>query len=347
MITGFAKAQSVVVDATIDSLQILIGEQTGIKLQVAMDANQHASFPIYKDTLVSGVEIIDVAKLDTQYLNDRQRMVITQTYTVTSFDSALYYLPPMEVKVDDKTYASKPLALKVYSYAVPLDTLHPDFFFAPKGVMKPAFVWADWIGMIISLLLIAPIIFVLIYLIKRLRDNKPIIRKIKVEPKLPPHQAAMIEIERIKGEKAWKEGDAKQYYTQLTEVIRTYIRDRFDFNALEMTSSEILEKLHDNLDKAALKELRELLITADLVKFAKHKPMINENDANLINAVEFIDETKMVDDVNKKPEPTEITIIEKRSLRTKILLISSIIVLSVALVSAVVFVCVQLYNLFA
>lgn len=347
MIAGYAKAQSVVVDATIDSLQILIGEQTGIKLQVAMDANQHVSFPVYKDTLVSGVEIIDVAKLDTQYLNDRQRMVITQTYTVTSFDSALYYLPPMEVKVDDKSYASKPLALKVYSYTVPLDTLHPDFFFAPKGVMTPAFIWGDWIGMILCILLIAPIIFVLIYLVKRLRDNKPIIRKVKVEPKLPPHQAAMVAIERIKGEKSWKEDDAKQYYTQLTEVIRTYIRDRFDFNALEMTSSEILEKLHENTDKESLKELRELLMTADLVKFAKYKPMINENDANLINAVEFIDETKLIEDANKKPEPTEITIIEKRSLRTKILLISGIVALSIAFVFAIVFVCVQLYNLFA
>ena len=90
MLTGKAVAQSVTVDATIDSLQIYIGDQAKIKLQVALDADKRAIFPVYTDTLVSGVEIIDVAKPDTQYINDDKRMLITQEYTVTSFDSALY-----------------------------------------------------------------------------------------------------------------------------------------------------------------------------------------------------------------------------------------------------------------
>lgn len=227
-------AQSVTVDATIDSLQIMIGEQTAINLQVSADTNQRIFFPVYKDTLIRGVEIIDVAKPDTQYLNDRKRMVVTQSYIVTSFDSALYYLPPMTVEVDNQSYASNPLALKVYSYSIPLDSLHPDYFFGQKENMKPIFVWNDWIWMMICAFLVVPIVILLIYLLKRLQDNKPIIRKVKVEPKLPPHQAAMSEIERIKGEKIWKSGDQKEYYTQLTDVIRTYIRDRFDFNALEM-----------------------------------------------------------------------------------------------------------------
>ena len=119
-------AQSVTVEAKIDSLQILIGEQAKIQLQVAMDAKQRAVFPAYTDTLVRGVEIIETAKPDTQFLNDRQRMMITQEYTVTSFDSALYYLPPMPVTVDGKEYRSRALALKVYS--IPVDTLHPDQF---------------------------------------------------------------------------------------------------------------------------------------------------------------------------------------------------------------------------
>ena len=70
MLTGKAVAQSVTVDATIDSLQIYIGDQAKIKLQVALDADKRAIFPVYTDTLVSGVEIIDVAKPDTQYIND-------------------------------------------------------------------------------------------------------------------------------------------------------------------------------------------------------------------------------------------------------------------------------------
>ena len=189
-------AQSVTVEAKIDSLQILIGEQAKIQLQVAMDAKQRAVFPAYTDTLVRGVEIIETAKPDTQFLNDRQCMMITQEYTVTSFDSALYYLPPMPVTVDGKEYRSRALALKVYS--IPVDTLHPDQFFGQKTVMKAPFAWEDWYGLIGCSFLALPLLGLLIYLIVRIRDNKPIIRKIKVEPKLPPHQAAMKEIERIK-----------------------------------------------------------------------------------------------------------------------------------------------------
>ncbi len=344
-ISAGAAAQSVTVEAKIDSLQILIGDQAKIQLQVAMDAKQRAIFPVYKDTLVSGVEIVDVAKADTQYLNDKQRLLITQEYTVTSFDSALYYLPPMKVLVDNKEYQSKALALKVHSLQVPIDEENPEFFFGPKTVMKPPFAWEDWYGLIGCSFLALPLLGLLIYLIMRIRDNKPIIRKIKVEPKLPPHQMAMKEIERIKSEKVWQKGQSKEYYTELTEAIRVYIKDRFGFNALEMTSSEIIDRLLEMKDKEAISDLKVLFQTADLVKFAKHAPLMNENDANLLNAVDFINETRDPEE-DLKPQPTEITVIEKRSLRTKILLGTGIVVLAAALVGVFIYIGMQLYNLF-
>lgn len=343
--TGRVTAQSVTVEAKIDSLQILIGEQAKIQLQVAMDAKQRAIFPVYTDTLIRGVEIIETAKPDTQFLNDRQRMLITQEYTVTSFDSALYYLPPMPVEVDGKEYKSKALALKVYS--MPVDTLHPDQFFGQKSVMKAPFAWEDWYGLIACSFLALPLLGLLIYFIIRIRDNKPIIRKIKVEPKLPPHQAAMKEIERIKGEKVWQKGMSKEYYTELTDTLRTYIKDRFGFNALEMTSSEIIDQLLELKDKDAIADLKVLFQTSDLVKFAKHDPQMNENDANLINAIDFINETKEPEVENQKPQPTEITIIEKRSLRAKVFLICGIVFLSAALLGTFIYIGMQLYELFA
>lgn len=296
-----AVAQSVTVEAKIDSLQILIGEQAKVQLQVAMDAKQRAIFPAYTDTLVRGVEIIETVKPDTQFLNDRQRMV---------------------------------------------DTLHPDQFFGQKPVMKAPFAWEDWYGLIACSFLALPLLGLLIYLIVRIRDNKPIIRKIKVEPKLPPHQAAMKEIERIKTEKVWQKGQSKEYYTELTDAIRTYIKDRFGFNALEMTSSEIIDQLLEMNDKEAISDLKLLFQTADLVKFAKHNPQMNENDANLINAIDFINETKQPEEENQKPQPTEITIIEKRSLRVKAMLICGIALLSAALIGTFIYIGLQLYNLF-
>lgn len=345
ILTGKVTAQSVTIDATIDSLQILIGEQARIKLQVSLDANKRAIFPVYTDTLISGIEIVDVAKMDTQLLNNGKRLLITQEYTVTSFDSALYYLPPMEVTVDNEKYHSKALALKVFSVKVPVDPDNPEQFFGPKTVMQAPFAWEDWYGFIACVVLIMPLGVLLVYLIKRF--NKPIIHKIKIEPKLPPHQLAMQEIERIKREKAWQKGRSKEYYTELTDTLRIYIKDRFGFNALEMTSSEIVDKLLDIKDKEAIRELHKLLRTADLVKFAKHNPMMNENDANLINAIDFINETKEKEgEDNAKLQPTEITVIEKRSLRTKILLGVAIVASLGILISSLVYIGLELYNYF-
>ena len=344
---GQARAKSVTVDASIDSLQILIGEQAHVKLEVSLDADKRAVFPVIADTLVRGVEVLDVAKPDTQLLNDGRRALITQEYTITSFDSALYYLPPLEVIVDGQPYRSKALALKVYSPQVPLDPENPESFFPPKTVMDPPFAWEDWYMFIACVLLLTPFLLLGIYFVKRLRDNKPIIRKVKVEPKLPPHQVAMQEIERIKQEKVWQKGQPKEYYTELTDALRTYIKERFHFNALEMTSGEIIEKLLETNDKQAIADLRELFQTADLVKFAKHNPLMNENDANLLNAIDFINDTKEQEDPGAKPQPTEITVVEKRSLQTKLLLGAGAVLMAGMFIWALVYICKELYNYFA
>ena len=330
------------VEASIDSLELLIGEQAHITLQVSLDSDKRLQLPVYPDTLVRGVEVLDVAKPDTQYINDNKRMLIKEVYTITSFDSALYYLPPMEVKVEDDIYKSNPLALKVMT--MPVDTLHPEPFFGPKDVMKPNFMWSDWYGIIACVVLWIPAVFLLLYFIKRFRDNQPIIRKVKVEPKLPPHMEAMQEIDRIRNEKVWQHGLQKEYYTQLTDTLRTYIERRFGFKALEMTTDQIIDRLESVHDAEAMIELRSLLQTADLVKFAKFIPMMNENDANLLNAINFINETREAEDPNAKPEPTEITIVEKRPLRTKILLGVGIALISIFLIGSLVYVGLELYN---
>ena len=96
-----------------------------------------------------------------------------------------------------------------------------------------------------------------VFFVIRYRNNKPIIKIIRVEPKLPPHQLAMKKIEEIKADKMARANDPKKYYTELTEVIRMYIRERFGFNAMEMTSAEIIERLLQE-DKESVKDLRTL-----------------------------------------------------------------------------------------
>ena len=344
LLMGVSKADAqVTVDAKIDSLQLMIGEQAKVELEVSLNANQKLQLPLLNDTLVRGVEILEIAKPDTQMLNAGKRMLVKQEYTITSFDSALYYLPPFEVLVDDMPYRSKALALKVYS--VPVDTLNPDQFFGPKSIREVSIIWEDISTIFWLTLLMVALGGLGYYLFKRFKDNKPIIRKVKVEPKLPPHTLALKEIERIKGDKSLRIADPKTYYTELTDVLRTYMAERFGFNAMEMTSCEIIDKLLETNDKDSIRELKYLFETADLVKFAKHSPLMNENDMNLVNAVDFINNTKVEPDPNAKPEPTEITIEEKRSKQGRMVLLGSMVVIGIAVVVILYMVTKEIFNL--
>ena len=197
----------------------------------------------------------------------------------------------MTVKIDGKPYQSKSLALKVLTIEV--DTLHAEQFFGPKDVQDNPFQWSDWSrpfwGSVLMLVLMA----IGYYLYLRLRDNKPIISHIRIVKRLLPHQKAMKEIEQIKADKMVTSENSKEYYTKLTDTLRKYIEERYGFSAMEMTSSEIIDRLMSTQDQKALDELRQLFTTADLVKFAKYSTLINENDANLVNAIEFINQTKL------------------------------------------------------
>lgn len=304
------------VDIRIDSLELLVGQQTGLTLDVTADRQSKITFPDIKKgaELTPGVEVVDVAAADTQYLNDGARMTVTQKYVITSFDSALYYLPPMEVQVNGKVYKSKNLALNVL--AIPVDTVHINNYDGPRDVMDLPFSWKeDWEPIFWYSLLLVLLVLLTLYLFMRYKDNKPIIRIVKIAPKLPPHKVAMQQIDQIKAERGWEKEDSKEYYTRLTATLRTYIQERYGFNAMEMTSSEIIDRLLLVQDQAALNELIVLFRTADLVKFAKYNTRANENDMNLINAIEFINHTKLEQDPNQKPEPQIVSSEERRSMR--------------------------------
>ena len=336
----------VTVDIRIDSLQMFIGQQTGLTLDVTCNSNQHPVLPALSERsqLVPGVEVVKVYDPDTQMLNDNKRMLLTQRYIITSFDSALYYLPPLEVIVDTTHYKSKSLALQVYT--VPVDTIHLEEYFGTKGIEDAPFSWDDWKSIVYGSLLIIVLLIITFAMLVWLKQGNPIIRIIRHKVKLPPHQVAMSEIERIKEEKTWASDDSKEYYTQLTDTLRTYIQDRYGFRAMDMTSGEIIERLTAENNEEALDELRKLFQTADLVKFAKHTPLLNENDANLVKAVDFVNQTKIEEPADAKPQPTEITIIEKRSLRSKIVLGAGIALLGCALLCSVAYVVSEIYSYF-
>ena len=290
------------IEAKIDPIEIMIGEQAQVTLSVHAGEQDKVEWPTLqpRQLVVAGVEVIAAQHPEPNV------MVVT----LTSFDGNLYYLPPFKVKVNGKELESKSLALKVVE--VEVDTTKLDKFFGPKDVQDNPFQWSDWsLSFWLSVLMLV-VLAAAYYLYLRLRDNKPIIARIKIVNRLLPHQKAMQEIEQIKANKMVTSENQKEYYTKLTDTLRKYIEERYGFSAMEMTSSEIIERLTAAGDQQSLSELRQLFMTADLVKFAKYSTMINENDANLVAAVEYINQTKQEVDPNAKQEPEVIRVTDEK-----------------------------------
>ena len=341
-----AKAQ-VTVDAKLDSADIFIGSRMGISLEVSADAKDEVELPEYDSLqqIVPGLEFMSATPVDTEYVNEGKRMVLKRKYYVTSFDTALYNIPPMEVKVKGKVYKSKNLGMKVI-IPFEIDTLHVDSIFGLKNEMAPPFVWEDWNLVFWLSILSVLITLLLIYVAVRLKDNKPIIRRIKTKKHIAPHKAAMQKIAEIKEDKAlWQSEDSKEYYTQLTDTLRQYIRERYGFNAMEMTSFEIITKLQEVNDEEAINELRELFQTADLVKFAKYSTLINENDRNLVTAIEYINQTKQEETEEQKAQPEEVVVVEPHSKMTKRLLTAGVALAAFVLICVVGYLCYRIYML--
>ena len=179
-----------------------------------------------------------------------------------------------------------------------------------------------------------------------MRDNKPIITHIRIVKKLLPHQKAMKEIEQIKADKMVSSENPKEYYTKLTDTLRKYIEERFGFSAMEMTSSEIIERLQQAEDKAMITELKELFTTADLVKFAKYSTLMNENDMNLVNAIQFINDTKLENQPETERVEPKLTEQEVRSQRSRVVLKWSVGILAVVCVLLLVYIVYQMSLLF-
>lgn len=334
----------VTVDAVIDSTGIFIGQQTGITLQVSADSKASVKFPHYDSLqqIIPGIEVISSSPIDTSKVNDGKRQVLTQKYIITSFDSSLYYIPPMEVKVNGKVYKSNNLALKVYTFDV--DTTHVDSIFGLKPNIDINISKSDVKSRIPAMLLFIVFTVILILMIIRLLRNKSIFHKIRNRQRISPHKSALQKIEKIKEENLVYSENSKEYYTQLTDVLRQYLSDRFGVNAMEMTSTEIIGHLKKQGDEESLSELRQLLVTADLVKFAKYTTLNNENDRNLAAVIEYINKTKIEETVNTQPE--FIYVEDTNAKISKIITISLIGVFSILTVGSLIYLIYKLYYLF-
>ena len=328
-------AQTVV--QKLDSLQILIGQQTTLHLTVSASRGQKVVMPSFKPSqaLIPGVEVVEQSQGDTADIDDN-RIQVSRDYILTSFDENVYAIPALNVKVNGKNFHGNPLALKVLT--VPVDTVHPNQFYPPKDVQDNPFLWREWSGIFWLSILMLLLCGAMYYMLLRLKQNKPIIKSFRIVKRIPAHEKALSEINVIKQQRSENRESQKEYYTRLTNTLREYIVSRFGFNAMEMTSGEIIERLQAAGDQKMIDELKQLFRTADLVKFAKYETLINENDANLVNAINFIDQTKTDEKPVEEKVVPKLTDQDKKSQNQRKLIKSLLVICGVAIVAIIVYV---------
>lgn len=302
-----AAAAPVSVKASLDSAYILMGKQTVLNLEIVQDRGTQGAFINNNgDTLTREVEVIRALKPDTTDLGNN-REEIKRELVIQSFDSGLYTIPPFVYVAGKDTFTSNALALKVIP--VPVDSMATIHDYA--GVVKPnTRIWdylpdfiVDYWWIFIIVLLCAAGIFVWMRYIK----GKKAIPLVPKKKPVPPYELAMQQLNRLKSEKLCENGHEKEYYTRLTEILRIYLDKRFGINAMEMTSTQIMHHLQSHDDtKTSAPVMKQILEMADFVKFAKVRPLPDDNQKAFNNAVTFVENTKPVEPteaVNDNPQP--------------------------------------------
>lgn len=342
VMTVAAYAQ-VSVSSHIDSTEILVGSQTRLTVTAKnVPEGSRVDFPKYhsQTEMTPGIEVV-TTKGDTVTKDGVSE--IRRIYTLTAWDEGKYETPALIVKVGGKDFRTNSIPLKVNT--IKIDTLRRDSILPNRGVVGNTFAWEEW-SRLFWLSLIALLLFVVIYyLYVRLRDNKPVIVRMRFIKRLLPHEKALKKIEKIKAEHLDQSEDQKEYYTQLTDTLREYLEERFGIKAKEMTSAEILYRLDKEEDKAKIDELREVFETADLVKFAKYSVQTNENDLYMTSVVEFIDNTKQENQPTVEKTGNKLSEKDRRKIQTRKGLRLTIIVLIVTAIVILGYVAYRTYDL--
>ena len=284
----------VVVSADIDSVQIFIGQQAKLSIQAIQPQDYTLQFPIFSDTIVSNLELVSTLKPDTVLL-DNEQLQVTNSYIVTSFDSALVYMPGFNVIAGEDIYTTNPLSIKIVD--MPVDTTQQAITDI-KDVYNPPIDWMFYLTIAGSLLLAILLIALILYLVNKYLKSRENKEEEIIEPIDPrkAHEIAYEELELLRQKQLWQSQQFKLYYTELTEILRRYISNRYDIDAMEQTSDDIVTEFRRNKElkekKEEIKLLSDVLQVADLVKFAKWQPLPDECEHSFHQVTQFIDKTK-------------------------------------------------------
>jgi hypothetical protein len=287
-------AQGASVKAFTNQRKIVIGDQVGLFLEVKpnskSDKVQWATMP----DSIKGLEIVEKGKIDT--IVSGNTYSLKQRLLVTGFDSGRYYIPSFQFQITTNgqaaAYATDSIPIEVQTVAV--DTAKA---FKPiKEIIAVKFsIWEYWKEMLAAVILIAFIVFLFVYFVKNKKTKIPI--KETKAPLEKAHEKALRLLSELKGKQYMQQGKGKEYFTEMSDILRTYLEERYDITAMEQTTDELLALLKKQTDnKAELRkvrpELKLILRTADLAKFAKANPLPDEYEDCYAAAMEVIRRTQ-------------------------------------------------------
>jgi hypothetical protein len=286
-------AQNIQADAKLEQSTIRIGDQTFLKLSVHQPAKAIVNFPHLADTLVSKVQIVKAGKQDTVAdKNDPQSITVSREYTITGFDAGTYTVPSFSFGTSTGVIKTNELTLQVAT--VKVDTTKGIYDIKqPLAVTYTFWDWLrdNWYWIALIAVGIVAVIGLFWYLKKRPVKEKAVPQI--VAPDISAHDAALNKLKELKEKKLWQQGDVKLYYIELTDILRDYLEKRYEIKSHEKTTDEIFEGLkRRNITSGSKSILLQVLTVADLVKFAKEKPIPAENESSMDNAVIFVLQTK-------------------------------------------------------
>ena len=293
---------AIIVSASIDSTNLMIGDQTDLHLQVTQDASEQVQMPVFGESLQDGIEIVDKTIVDTLNLPDG-RVQLNQYLTLTSFKDSLFVIDPIAVASGEDTFWTEALALNVIQpFEIDTTLAITDI----KDIEKAPICWWGIIRWILLGLLIAGL-GVGGYFLWRWYDKRRKPEEETIDPELlrPADEVALEKLDEIKAAKIWKDGKVKEYQTELTDVVREYIGRRFEVHSTEKTSDETLQAMKPLIEKDLYTRLKSMLQLADLVKFAKWHTTPDENEQALTTAYDFVNETKIVENEESRDESKE------------------------------------------
>lgn len=278
----------------LDSVYILMGKQTPLHVEIVGPLTETGGI-LTADSLWTDVE---VASLGNPVITDlgNGRKQLNQDIIIQAFDSGMYTLPPVIYLQEGETVFSNTPVLKVLP--VPVDSMVTVHDYADVADVNRHFLdyFPDWfsdygIWILLALILLAVCVFVYMKWLRK--GNLPLISKKKPEP---PYEVAVKSLEALHDEHLCERGQVKEYYTRLTDILRVYLHRRFGINAMEMTSTEIRAAVRKNQEtRPSEAYMAKILEISDFVKFAKVRPMPEDNERAFRDAMQFVEDTKPVE----------------------------------------------------